>query len=108
MCPNCPTCGLHFEREIRGYWLGAYTVNLMVTEAAFAASFLAALVATWPEPPWDRIMYGSIGLMVGFPFLFFPFSKTLYLAVDLTFRPAEAQDFEAPQEAGLNSQRRRA
>jgi hypothetical protein len=107
MCPNCPACGLHFEREVRGYWLGAYTVNLMVSEGVFAATFLGSLFASWPNPPWDLLLYGSIALMIGFPAVFFPFSKTIYLAIDLTFRPAEQADFEAPQEAGLNSQRRR-
>jgi hypothetical protein len=27
------------------------------------------------------------------PFLFFPFSKTLFLAFDLTFRPPGSEDF---------------
>jgi hypothetical protein len=103
MCPSCPTCGLHFDREPRGYWLGAYTINLMVTEAVFLVVFLAVLIDTWPSPPWDLLQYGITALMVLFPFVFFPFSKTLYVAVDLALRPGEADDFEAPHEAGLNT-----
>ena len=106
MCPNCPVCGLHFDREPGGYWLGSYTLNLMVTEAVFAAVFVASLLATWPTPPWETIEYASIGVVVAFPFFFFPFSKTLYIAIDLTFRPDEAEDFEMPHEAGFKPQRR--
>lgn len=106
MCPNCPVCGLHFDREPGGYWLGSYTVNLMVTEAVFAVVFVGGLIATWPTPPWNLLQYLSIGVMVTFPFVFFPFSKTLYIAIDLTFRPDEAEDFDAPHEAEFKPQRR--
>ena len=106
MCPNCPVCGLHFDREPGGYWVGSYTVNLMVTEAVFAAVFVGFLLATWPAPPWDLVEYLSVGVMVGFPVLFFPFSKTLYIAIDLTFRPDEAEDYGTPHEAEFKSQRR--
>jgi hypothetical protein len=32
--------------------------------------------------------------MVIAPFLFYPYSKTLFLAFDLSFRPPAPQDFE--------------
>ena len=106
MCPNCPSCGIHFDREPQGgYWIGSYTINLMATETLFVVAFVGALLATWPDPPWDLLIYGDVALMIAFPIFFFPFSKTLFLAVDLTFRPNEPEDFEAPHEAGLNSHR---
>jgi hypothetical protein len=36
--------------------------------------------------------------MLVVPFLFFPFSKTLFLAFDLTFRPATPEEL-APRQA---------
>jgi hypothetical protein len=45
-------------------------------------------VLTWPTPPWNLLEYGGILLMILAPFAFFPFSKTLFLAFDLIFRPA--------------------
>jgi hypothetical protein len=36
--------------------------------------------------------------MVVFPFVFFPFSKTLFLAFDLLVRPPDEKDFSAPHE----------
>ena len=63
MCPNCPSCGLHFDREPEGgYWVGSYTINLMLTEAALAAAFLLGMWATWPQPPWDLLVYGDIAV----------------------------------------------
>ncbi len=108
MCPSCPSCGLHFDREPQGgYWVGSYSINLMATEILFGIVFGGVLFATWPDPPWEILTYGDAALMVIFPILFFPFSKTLFLAVDLTFRPHEPEDFETPHEAGLNTQRDR-
>ncbi len=99
MCPACPACGLHFDREPEGgYWVGSYTINLFATEALLAAIFVIGLVLTWPEPAWGRIVAADIAAAIAFPSLFFPFSKTLFLAVDLTFRPTEPGDFEAPEE----------
>lgn len=108
MCPSCPDCGLNFDREREGgYWVGAYTINLFVTELVFGASFLASLVATWPTPPWTALAWAGLALVVLFPVLFFPFSKTLFMAVDLTFRPDEESDFEQPREPAVRSTGRR-
>jgi uncharacterized protein (DUF983 family) len=48
----CAECGLRFERdEEDDYWLGAYTLNFIVTELVFAVILAAVLIATWPDPP---------------------------------------------------------
>ena len=62
--------------------------NIIASELVFACFFLAVLLWTWPSPPWGLLQWGGIALMVLAPFLFFPFSKTLFLAFDLLFRPA--------------------
>ena len=54
------------------------------------------LVATWPDPPWTLLWIGGIALMIVAPFAFFPFSKTLFLAFDLVFRPAARDELAAP------------
>ena len=66
--------------------------NIIAAELIFAAVFLAVLLSTWPTPPWQLLQYGGIGLMVLAPVLFFPFSKTLFLAFDLLFRPATPEE----------------
>lgn len=92
MRTRCPRCGLPLERGEQGYQVGSYMFAIIAAELVFAAIFLAILVTTWPDPPWDLLLYGGMGLMLAVPFLFFPFSKTLFLAFDLLFRPATAEE----------------
>jgi hypothetical protein len=92
MHERCPGCGLSLERGEEGYQVGSYMFNIIAAELAFAAVFIAVMVATWPAPPWDLLLYGGIVLTVVAPFLFFPFSKTIFLAFDLVFRPAESAE----------------
>ena len=94
--PRCESCGLHFERgddEEHDYWLGAYTLNFLVTETVFGVALLLVLLATWPTPPWTPILAGGAALMVAIPIAFYPVSKALWLAIDLVFRPAQPEDF---------------
>ena len=37
----------------------------------------------WPEVPWIPISFVSIGAMSVFPIVFYPMSKTIWLAIDL-------------------------
>jgi hypothetical protein len=74
-------------------WLGAFTLNFIVTEVIFAAWLAIVVVATWPEPPWTAIIWIGVIQMCVTPILFYPFSKAVWLAVDLVFRPAGSEDF---------------
>ena len=98
LLPNCPVCGLGFERGEQGYWLGAYFFNLMAVETVFSVWAVALLWWTWPSPPWGFFQAGSVFLMLVTPFAFFPWSKTLFLAFDLLVRPPGEEDFAAPHE----------
>jgi uncharacterized protein (DUF983 family) len=99
MCPSCPACGLRFDREPEGgYWVGAYSINLFASECLFALALTGGLWMTWPEPPWEILIYGGVALSVLFPLAFYPWSKTLFVAVDLVFRPSEPGDYEHPPE----------
>ncbi len=62
-------------------------LNIAVSELFGVAVGLAVVVATWPNPPWDMLLYGGVSVMIAAPILFYPFAKMLFLALDLTFRP---------------------
>jgi hypothetical protein len=98
LVPNCPVCGLGFERGEQGYWLGAYFFNLMAVETVFSVWVVGFLLWTWPTPPWDLFQATTIVLMLVVPFAFFPYSKTLFLAFDLWVRPPTEEDFIVPHE----------
>jgi uncharacterized protein (DUF983 family) len=99
--PACRGCGLHLDRGESDYWLGAYFLNLVAAELFCAAAMLALLAVTWPDPPWRALLWGGIPVLVVVPFLTFPATRLLWLAVDLMFRPVRPDDFgpEMPEEA---------
>ncbi len=92
MKERCPRCGLNFEREEDDYYLGAYMVALFIMEGFFALGFLVVLIVTWPNPPWDLIQWGGAVLLLLGVLLAYPFSKTLWLAIDLIFRPVSSKE----------------
>ena len=88
---HCPTCGLTLERE-EGNRVGAYMLNIAMAEAVFVVILLVVLFITWPSPPWDVLTYGSAAAVIGLPILFYPFSHTLFLGIDLLVHPPEDTD----------------
>jgi uncharacterized protein (DUF983 family) len=84
MVPDCPRCGLHFERE-PGYWVGAIAVNTIVVGGIFAAVLTITMALTVPDIPWVSLLMAVVPLMTLGPLVVYPFSKTLWLAVDLAF-----------------------
>jgi uncharacterized protein (DUF983 family) len=85
----CPSCGLDTQRGEDGYAVGAYLFNIMAAELLWAGLVGVVVASTWPTPPWTLLLYGGGGLMLTLPMITYPFSKTMFLACDLIFRPAE-------------------
>ena len=85
---DCPRCGHHFERQ-EGYWLGAIAINTVVTLGAIIAGLVIPAVATWPDPPWSVISVIVVAISVVVPIVAYPFSKTLWVALELGMHPAE-------------------
>ncbi|HEX3304486.1 MAG TPA: DUF983 domain-containing protein [Thermomicrobiales bacterium] len=81
---SCPNCGYVFRRE-GGYFLGAYALNLIVAE--FIAMFVLVALLVWTAWEWWEIELVVLPLAIGLPILFFPFSRGLWMALDLTFTP---------------------
>ena len=86
---SCPQCGFRTDRGEQGYLVGAYMFNIMSAEILWAGVFLGIMFATWPNPPWDMLLWGGGALMIALPFSCYPFSKTVFLAFDLLFRAPE-------------------
>src|SRR6476469_8091146 len=84
MVPDCPRCGLHFERE-QGYWAGALAINIMATGGLFAIVFVALLIATIPNVPVGPLLAILVPIVVLGPIVYYPFSKTVWVAIDLAF-----------------------
>lgn len=88
MAETCPGCGVRFERE-DGYWVGAVTINTAVTFVTFVGLFLALTLATWPDVPWGWVMGITVGINITLPVVFYPVSKTLWVALETSWHPWE-------------------
>ena len=84
MVPDCPRCGLHFERE-QGYFSGALAINMIVTGGIFAVVFVLLIVATMPDIPVAPLLAVLVPIVVLVPIIGYPFSKTLWVALDRAF-----------------------
>jgi uncharacterized protein (DUF983 family) len=98
MVESCPTCGLRTRRGEDGYTLGALALNLLIAEAITMTVFITTLVRTWPDPPWDWLQISGPIEAIVIPLVVWPFARTLFLALDLSFRPPTAADFEERSE----------
>src|SRR3954467_8801892 len=74
MVPDCPRCGLHFEREA-GYWTGALAINLIILGGLFVFSFVILLVLTIPDIPVGPTLAVLVPVAIIGPMLAYPFSK---------------------------------
>jgi uncharacterized protein (DUF983 family) len=81
---TCPSCGLYFERE-EGYWTGAIFANLFLTLVLFVLLTVTAMAITLPAPPVAELIVGSVLFTIAFPLFFYPFSKTVWMALDRAF-----------------------
>jgi uncharacterized protein (DUF983 family) len=90
MAPRCTTCGLVFDRGEADHWLGAFAVNWVAGEGVAAVVAIVVLAIWWPNAIPGMAVGIALALLM--PLLFFPFSRTIWLAFDLHFRPVEPGD----------------
>jgi uncharacterized protein (DUF983 family) len=91
---RCPTCGLRFERE-EGYWVGAMIVNLAATMVAFFVVLMGGILLWWPDVPWGALTVITVAVCAAVPVLFYPWSKTIWMALDVLLHRMDAQDHDA-------------
>ena len=91
----CHDCGLVFERgEAHDFFIGAYLINLVVAELS-AVLVAAVMWITLGSRVSFNVLWGaSMLLAVIMPIIFYPFSRGLWLAFDLYFRPSERGDVQ--------------
>lgn len=89
---RCATCHFRFERSRDSYFTGAMFFNLITAEFLFAVGFASAIILSWPRINWDYITYGAVAGMAAMPILLYPFSKVLYLTVDVFMRPVRPEE----------------
>jgi uncharacterized protein DUF983 len=91
MAERCPRCRYHFERE-EGFFLGAYVMNIGIAQVLVMVLAVVPTIALLNANPDASLVPPLLGGLVGAvvaPFFFYPFSKTLWVAVELIFRPVD-------------------
>jgi uncharacterized protein (DUF983 family) len=90
---RCPTCGLRFVRE-EGDFLGAYVINYGVVSAVVAVVlFLVIALEANGEQRWLVPLIATGGVVaVAAPIIGYPFSKTIWAAIELLMRPLEPRE----------------
>jgi uncharacterized protein (DUF983 family) len=97
---SCPTCGLRLHRGESDYFIGAYLLNLVAVEILFAILLAVVVIATYPDTPWTALEIGGLALMILGAVICYPFSKALWLAADLVFRPMTDEELSWHREGG--------
>ena len=77
----------------------AIIINTAVTEAIFGILFVGGLILTAPDFPWVPLLAIGVGANLIVPVLFYPFSKTLWVAADLYMHPAGGTYPVSPSES---------
>jgi uncharacterized protein (DUF983 family) len=90
---RCPTCGLRSDRVV-GHWIGAVGVNTIVSFGALLVTLAVGFIVTYPDVPVVPMLVIALAVAVFVPLLFWPFSQTLWTAVDLAMRPAERSELD--------------
>lgn len=93
---DCPRCGLHFERE-PGYWTGAIAVHFTIVGGAVITTLAVMTILTLPQIPVVPTMVALALVSIVGGFISYPFSKTIWMAVDRAFLQ-RLDHAEAPDE----------
>lgn len=92
MAERCPRCRFRFARKAEeASFLGAYVLNLALTEGVLAVVLFGFIIVRANSDGggrlWPVFLLGGLVAVV-LPIAFYPFSRTLWAAIDLATRPA--------------------
>lgn len=88
---SCPRCGLRFERE-EGAFLGSLALNYAVTGLTLIALLVLWMIVSYPDLDARVALVGAFAILAVVPLLFYPFSKTLWAAIDVLLHRMDPQD----------------
>jgi uncharacterized protein (DUF983 family) len=90
---KCGSCGLRLQRGEHDTMMGSVFI-LFTLIGLFSYAVLTVAMLVTRTTPWSLLEYGLPALVLAELFLFFPFSKLLWLAFDLMLRPVTPEEME--------------
>lgn len=93
MRERCPTCGYLFERE-PGFFVGAYLINFAIAEGFLFVLIMGYVWWKTTNPDAGVLLPATVGVLVGIvgPIVFYPYSRTIWSALDLMMTPLEVAE----------------
>ncbi len=100
MVERCPTCGYRFERE-PGFFVGAYLINFAIAEGFLFVLLMFFIFWKNTHPDTGVVVPLTIGIVgsVILPILTYPYSRTIWSAIDLAMTPMEMDEIVAAIDA---------
>jgi uncharacterized protein (DUF983 family) len=91
---RCRTCGIRWRRE-EGFELGAITINTILTFIVLTAAMTIGFITTSPDIPVLPMVLSLVGVAVLMPIIIYPFTFTIWLALDLAVHRPDAAELAA-------------
>lgn len=91
MAERCPTCGFRLDQG-DGSFLGAMALNYGVAGILFISILIMWVARTAPDVPVFPLLMVTLGVVTASILLFFPFSKTVWAAIDLILHRMDRAD----------------
>jgi uncharacterized protein (DUF983 family) len=92
MVERCPRCGYRFERE-EGFFLGAYVINLAIGLGMCIAGIVVGFALIRPVPSAGAIATGTAIAAGVAPIVAYPFTKTVWTAIDMIMRSGMGESY---------------
>lgn len=83
-------------RRSPGHWLGSWFLNVLVVQSVLVVGITVLVAVTWPARLSLLAIVGVVAVALVVPVAIFPFTRTLWTAIDLIMRPLEFDDGVPP------------
>jgi uncharacterized protein (DUF983 family) len=81
---RCTVCGLGLRRAPDSdEWFGGYFINLIISQLLMLVVVIGYVIWTWPAVPWNTVEVLTIAMIFVSSILSYPFSKLVWVAVEL-------------------------
>jgi uncharacterized protein (DUF983 family) len=81
---RCGVCGLGLRRAPdNDEWFGGYFINLIISQLLMLVVVIGYVLWTWPAVPWNTVEALTIGMIFVSSIASYPFSKLVWVAVEL-------------------------
>lgn len=100
---RCPECGHRFNQE-QGFYTGAYAVNFVITEGLLLLLLIPYILLSASDPDFElNVVPFAIAALVAAiagPILFYPFSRSVWIAIDMTLRGGRNLELQSERNPG--------